>query len=100
MKLTFTRIFTKDVGALTSFYRELTGITPKILHEAYVEFPVIGSSLAISSQTTMDLHGSHATTAASNRSVVLDFEVEDVDREHAMIRDLVGEIVLEPTNQS
>jgi uncharacterized glyoxalase superfamily protein PhnB len=99
MKFAFTRIVTKDVVALTKFYRELTGITPKILNEAYVEFPAAGSALAISSQKTMDLHGSRAASAASNRSVVLDFQVEDVDRELARIRNLVKEIVLEPINQ-
>jgi predicted enzyme related to lactoylglutathione lyase len=99
MKLAYTRIVTKDVAALTKFYQEVTGITPKILHEAYVEFPVVGSSLAISSQNTMDAHGVRAASAASNRSVVLDFQVEDVDREHARIREFVSDIVLEPTNQ-
>lgn len=99
MKMAFTRIVTRDVGALTKFYREITGITPKVFHEAYVEFPAAGSSLAISSQATMDLHGAHAAAAASNQSVVLDFQVEDVDRERERIRELVGEIVLEPTNQ-
>jgi uncharacterized glyoxalase superfamily protein PhnB len=99
MKLAFTRIVTRDVAALAKFYREITGITPKILHEAYVEFPAAGSSLAISSQATMDSHGARATSAASNRSVVLDFQVEDVDREHARIRQLGTDIVLEPTDQ-
>ena len=99
MKLAFTRIVTKNVGALTKFYSEITGITPRILNEAYVEFPAVGSSLAISSQTTMDVHGAHAATAASNRSVVLDFQVEDVDRECARIQELVSDIVLQPTNQ-
>jgi uncharacterized glyoxalase superfamily protein PhnB len=99
MKLAFTRIVTKDVAALTKFYCDITGIAPRILHEAYVEFPAAGSSLAISSQTTMDSHGARAASAASNRSVVLDFQVDDVDREHARIRELVTDIVLEPTNQ-
>jgi predicted enzyme related to lactoylglutathione lyase len=41
----------------------------------------------------------NATAPAANRSVILDFEVADVDRERARIADLVGPLVLEPTNQ-
>lgn len=99
MKLSFTRIVTRDVPALTRFYRALIGVTPKILSEAYVEFPAPGPSLAISDQDTMDLHGAHATAPRSNRSVVLDFQVEDVDREYVRVRELVREMVLEPTDQ-
>jgi catechol 2,3-dioxygenase-like lactoylglutathione lyase family enzyme len=99
MKLAFTRIVTKDVTALTRFYRDITGIAPKILNEAYVEFPTSETTLAISSQHTMDLHGAGATTPSANRSVILDFQVDDVDRERARLRDLVRDFVLEPTNQ-
>ena len=99
MKLSFTRIVTQDVPALTKFYRDLTGVAPQVLSEAYVEFPLAGSGLAISSQATMDLYGARAAAAKSNHSIVLDFQVEDVDREYLRIKDLVREIVLEPINQ-
>ena len=99
MRLSFSRIVTKDVAALSKFYRELTGIAPKVFGDAYVEFIADGSSLAISSQATMDTYGARATIPQSNRSMVLDFQVDDVDREYQRIRDVVGEMVLEPTNQ-
>ncbi len=99
MKLAFIRIVTRDVPALTRFYRQLTGIAPTVLSEAYIEFRAAGASLAISSQDTMDLYGARATSPASNRSLVLDFEVEDVDRERSRVGELVTDIVLEPTNQ-
>lgn len=99
MKLAFTRIVTKEVSSLTKFYRQITGVSPKILNEAYVEFPTAGTTLAISSQHTMDLYGAGATTPASNRSLVLDFQVDDVDRERVRLRELVNDFVLEPTNQ-
>jgi len=99
MKLAFSRIVTEDVPALTKFYHQVTGIAPKVLSEAYVEFPAEGTTLAISSQQTMDLYGARATVPASNRSMILDFQVEDVDRERARLRELVSDFVLEPTNQ-
>lgn len=99
MRLAYARIVTRDVPSLTRFYREVTGITPKVLNEGYVEFPTAGTTLAISSQRTMELHGAGATTPASNRSTVLDFHVDDVDVERARLRGTIREFVLEPTNQ-
>jgi predicted enzyme related to lactoylglutathione lyase len=99
MKLSFARIVTTDVGALANFYREVTGIAPTFLSDAYVEFVAGGAALAISSQQTMDAYGARATQAGSNRSVVFDFQVDDVDLERIRVGKLVREFVLEPTNQ-
>lgn len=109
MKLSFARIVTRDVAALTRFYQRITGITPHVFSELYAEFAderVRGrggsrtsGALSISSQTTMDSHGAHATTPQSNGSVVLDFQVDDVDIEYNRVREFVKYIVLEPTNQ-
>lgn len=99
MKLAFIRIVTDDVPALTRFYREITGADPKVFSDAYVEFPAAGATLAVSSQRTMDLYGAGATAPRANRSVVLDFQVDDVDRERARLAPMVKQFVLEPTNQ-
>jgi len=81
MKLAFTRIVTQDVPALVRFYREITGITPVVVANDYAEFPNSVATLAISSQRTMDRYGARATAPASNRSAILDFQVDDVDAE-------------------
>ena len=99
MKLSFARIVTTDVGGLAKFYREVTGITPTFLSDAYVEFVANGAALAISSQQTMDAYGARATQPGSNRSVVFDFQVADVDLERSRLGKLVRDFVLEPTNQ-
>ena len=99
MKLSFARIVTRDVRALADFYRSVTGITPNFLSEAYVEFVANGATLAISSQQTMEQFGARAAEAGSNRSVIFDFLVEDVDHERERIRKFVNDLVLEPTNQ-
>jgi catechol 2,3-dioxygenase-like lactoylglutathione lyase family enzyme len=41
----------------------------------------------------------NATAPAANHSVILDFEVADVDRERSRLAPLVDTFVLEPTNQ-
>jgi len=101
MKLTQTRIVAKNVQTLARFYQQIMGIAPVGDEQRYVEFHAIGNSLAICSQDTMDLHGAGGATAASNRSIILDFQVEDVDQERLRLQQqqLPVEWVMEPTNQ-
>ena len=98
MKLFQTRIVTRDVPALVRFYRQLTGTTP-VGDDVYAEFHGAGLALAISSERTIERHGAGAATARSNRSVILDFEVADVDAERARLSGLIETFVLEPTTQ-
>jgi catechol 2,3-dioxygenase-like lactoylglutathione lyase family enzyme len=98
MKLIQSRIVTRDVPSLARFYEELTGIVPNGSDE-YVEFNFLEGALAICSKRSADIFGGGAAVPAANRSLILDFEVKDVDKERTRLRDLVTEFVLEPTNQ-
>jgi catechol 2,3-dioxygenase-like lactoylglutathione lyase family enzyme len=98
MKLRQARIATHDVARLTRFYRDLTGLSPTG-SDLYVEFHAPTLAIAITSQDVMERHGAGATTPNANRSVVLDFEVAEVDAERERIRELVPELVLAPTDQ-
>jgi catechol 2,3-dioxygenase-like lactoylglutathione lyase family enzyme len=98
MRLAHARIVTNDVPGLTRFYQDVTGMTPKG-DDAYVEFHASTLALAISSQTMSDRHGAKATTPKANLSVILDFEVDDVDKERKRLAHIVNEFVLEPTTQ-
>lgn len=98
MKLRHARIITKDVPALARFYQEVTGIKPEGSSD-YLEFRTPEGAFAISSQQKMEEHGARATKPAANLSMVLDFEVEDVDKEHARLSQIVREFVLEPKDQ-
>src|SRR6516162_6578282 len=98
MKLAQARLVTKDVPALARFYEEVLGIA-SIGSDDYVELRVPGSALAISSKRSVDLFNAGAAHPAANHSVILDFQVKDVDTERSRLRESVGEFVLEPTNQ-
>ena len=98
MKLAQARLVTNDVPGLARFYERILGIAP-IGSEDYVELRVSGSTLAISSKRSVDLFNAGAAEPAANRSLILDFQVKDVDRERSRLHDLVGEFVLEPTDQ-
>lgn len=98
MKLAQARIVTNDVPRLTRFYREITKVTPQG-DDRYIEFHTPALTLAISSQAMIERHSAGAAMAAANRSVILDFEVEDVDEERTRLQNIVSEFVLEPTTQ-
>ncbi|SEE06788.1 Uncharacterized conserved protein PhnB, glyoxalase superfamily [Rhizobiales bacterium GAS188] len=98
MKLAHARIVTNDVPGLTRFYQEVTGMTP-VGDERYVEFHGAELALAISSRQVIDLHSAGAATPQANRSMILDFEVEDVDAERLRLQAIVAEFVMEPKTQ-
>jgi len=98
MELKQARLVTGDVPQLTAFYQSLTGATPQVFSAGYVEFqqsPCEG--LAITSTETVQAYGPEVLAAGANRSVVLDFEVADVDLEYDRLKDVVAAWVLPPT---
>jgi len=98
MKFAHARIVTQDVSGLTRFYRELTGMPPTG-DDRYAELDGPQLNLAISHQRMIELYSAGAAAARANRSVILDFEVDDVDRERARLENLVSRFVLEPMTQ-
>jgi len=98
MKLVSTRLVTHDVNGLVRFYSSVTGIIPVGI-EDYVEFETPTGILAISSKRGVDMFNVGAAEAAANRSVIIEFEVDDVDRERSRLDRVVGNFVMEPTNQ-
>jgi catechol 2,3-dioxygenase-like lactoylglutathione lyase family enzyme len=98
MKLAQARLVTSDVLALARFYEQLLGVAP-IGSEHYVELRGSGITLAISSKCSVDLFHAGAAQPAANQSVILDFQVQDVDRERSRLHTLINEFILEPTDQ-
>ncbi len=56
-----------------------------------------GPVLAIGSTATVAMLGDRAPRPGSNDSVLVEFEVDDVDAEFARLRDVLDDVVLEPT---
>jgi predicted enzyme related to lactoylglutathione lyase len=98
VRLAQARIVTGDVARLARFYEQILGVSAAGSDE-YVELRMPGAVLAISSQRASDLYGARATVPAHNRSVILDFEVADVDAARRRVATLVESFVLEPTTQ-
>ncbi|GAA1308306.1 MAG: VOC family protein [Brachybacterium tyrofermentans] len=98
MQLAATRIFTDDVDALVEFYETLTGVTAERLHPMFAELRSPSGTLAIASTATVPLLGDDAAEARANRSVALDFLVDDVDATYTSLQDVVELFVQEPTD--
>ncbi len=100
MNLKQTRLVTEDVQKLTTFYERITGATAQVIGGGYVEFqqsPCAG--LAITGAVVAEVYGPGVLAAGANRSLVLDFEVEDVDAQYARLKDNISEWVQPPRDQ-
>lgn len=97
MQFAATRIITDDVDTLVNFYEKVTGIEVNRLHPLFAELRTATGTLAISSSQTVPLLGENAAAAKANRSVVLDFQVDDVDATYAALQGTVDTFVNTPT---
>ncbi|MDN5609370.1 VOC family protein [Brevibacterium aurantiacum] len=98
MQLAATRIITDDVDALVAFYETATGITAVRLHPMFAELRTTSGTLAIASSATVPLLGDNAAEARANRSITLDFLVNDVDATYLALQGVVEIFVNEPTD--
>lgn len=98
MQLVATRIITDDVDQLLAFYEQVTGLKAVRLHPLFGEIQTEHGHLAIASSQTVPLLGENAAEAGANRSVMLDFMVNDVDATYERLQALDITFVNEPTN--
>ena len=98
MRLAYTRLVTQDVPGLAEFYARLLALR-SMGSDQYVEVLTGECRLSIVSKQSVDLFSAGAADAGANRSVILDFEVNDVDREYARLQGLISDFVLKPIDQ-
>lgn len=99
MNFASIRVITDDVQGMADFYEKITGATARWGNDLFAEIVTAGGTLAIAHSQTMALFGAGSAHAADNRSVIVEFLVDDVDREYEKLRGADVEIVLEPTTQ-
>lgn len=91
------RIITGDVARLVDFYERATGIRATWSTEDFAELGTAAATLAIASTRTVPLFAPDSARPADNRSVILEFRVDDVDGVHRNLIGFVEEFVNEPT---
>lgn len=91
------RIITDDAARLVALYERLTGGKATWGNENFAELSIGPATLAIASTRTVALFGAGAAEAAANRSVIIEFLVDDVDGLYAGLHGGGEEFVNEPT---
>jgi predicted enzyme related to lactoylglutathione lyase len=99
VQLVSVRVITNDVARLVEFYEQVTGLDARRPAEQFAELIGPSCTLTIGSAETMALFSAGAAVPESNRTAILEFLVEDVDREYERLTSLAlaPEIVQKPT---
>ncbi|GAA0361807.1 VOC family protein [Microbispora corallina] len=97
MEFISIRIITADVARLVGFYERATGVRASWFGEDFAELRTTSATLAIGSTRTVALFAPGAARPADNRSVIIEFLVDDVDGVHKNLTGFVEEFVNEPT---
>jgi predicted enzyme related to lactoylglutathione lyase len=97
MNLVSMRVITSDVTRLVEFYEEITGVSATRYTEDFAELVTSGCTLAIGSERTVALFGIGSARAAANHSCIIEFRVDDVDKNYTILEKIVSEFVQKPT---
>lgn len=97
MNLTSLRIITADIKRLVQFLENTTNFKAIWYTEDFAEIKIGSSTLAIGSTKTLSFFGEAIAQPENNKSVILEFRVENVDHEYERIKNFVSDIVQEPT---
>jgi len=97
MNLVSIRIITANIVTLVEFYEKATGIEAKWSTDDFAEIVTSSFTLAIGSTRTLAFFGEGVAQPATNKSVIIEFLVENVDAEYERIKDLTDDIVQKPT---
>ncbi len=97
MNFVSVRVIATDVKQLVEFYEQVTGHPARWATEDFAELVTPAGTLAIASARTIEMFGASAAIPASNHTVIIEFRVDDVDRDYARLQSIVAEFVQEPT---
>ena len=99
MNFASIRIITSDIRALSHFYEKITGLPIIKYTEDFAELRTPSFVLAIGSTQTLQLFGgAHLAIPQTNRSIILEFRVDDVDAQYDKLKeDLGNDLVQTPT---
>src|ERR1035437_7664955 len=97
MNLVSLRIITANIRTLVPFFEKATGITAKWLTDDFAEIVTNSFTLAIGSTRTLAFFGEGVAQPATNKSVIIEFFVENVDDDYERIKDLTNDVVQKPT---
>jgi len=91
------RLIAADVSATVAFYELVTGLPAVWGTPDFAEIRTPQGTLAIAAEATLAFFGPGVAQPAANRSIIVEFLVEDADAQFRRLRNDLPEIVQEPT---
>jgi len=98
-RLINTCLITSNVDQLVSFYERVLALKANRPADNYAEFRTGVGVLAIFSAEAQEKYIPGSATAGSNKTVILEFSVTDVDHEYARLQGLVRTWIKPPSTQ-
>ncbi len=97
MDFVSVRVITDDVRRMVDFYEQATGLAARWATEDFAELVTPSCTLAIGGTRTVQLFGEGTARPADNHSAIIEFRVDDVDKEHEKLKTVVSAFVQVPT---
>jgi catechol 2,3-dioxygenase-like lactoylglutathione lyase family enzyme len=97
MDLSSIRMITDDLERVVQFYERITGVAAVRYTPVFAELIMPSCTLAIGHTQTTQLFGEDSARPADNHTVIIEFRVDDVDKEYERLDPLVSDWVQEPT---
>jgi len=89
LKFASARIIAGDIGQMVAFYEMVTQRQAQWLAPVFAELVLPGATLAIGAVDTVPLWQAGSAEPRSNRTVFLEFQVDDIDTEYDRLKDRV-----------
>jgi predicted enzyme related to lactoylglutathione lyase len=87
MRFASTRLIARDIKALVCFYEKLTDQKAEWLAPVFAEIVTPAATLAFGAAETVALFKEGSAEPASNRTAIVEFQVEDVEAEFVRLKD-------------
>ncbi|MDU0312231.1 VOC family protein [Phycicoccus sp. M110.8] len=91
------RVITDDVPRLVAFYELVTDRAARWATPTFAELSSDRATLAVAGTETLALFGEQLAEPGANRSVIIEWHVDDVDAEHERLGGSVGAVEQVPT---
>ena len=96
MNIVSIRIITADVKGLVTFYEQVTGMPIVQYTPDFAELQTKTATLAIGSTKTLQFFGGESVAqAAQNRSAIIEFLVDDVEKEYDRLADFLKPYIVQ-----
>jgi len=91
-------MITDNLASLVSFYEQISGLPATCYGDVFAELSTPACTLALgSTQTLQAFHADGVLYPAQNLSTIIEFLVDDVDKEFIRLKQHVAKFVQEPT---